>query len=146
MNKKWFRLDNAAKIYPAFASKKDPATFRVAVVLHENVDKSRLQEALLKTLPNFPSMAVTLRKGLFWHYLDENKREPKVSEEHKMPCSYIELNKNNGYLFQLLFYKKRISLECFHALTDGYGALEFLKAILYNYLFPDSKDQPEGLR
>ena len=131
---KWFKLDNAAKIYPAFASKKDPATFRVAVVLNEEIQYKKLQEALNETLPMFPSMAVTLRQGLFWYYLDENPKMPLVKNETKMPCTYINLKNSNGYLFQIYYYKKRISIECFHALTDGYGASEFLKALLFNYL------------
>lgn len=137
---KWYKLDNAAKIYPAFASKKDPATFRVAAVLKHEVDKDRLQEALEKTIKDFPSMGVTLKKGLFWYYLDENPRPPQVMEEEKMPCAYVELKKSKGYLFHVFYYKKRVSLECFHALTDGYGAFEFLKAILYNYFFIGEDD------
>jgi len=137
---KWFKLDNAAKIYPAFASKKDPATFRVAAVLKHDIDKDRLQEALEKTINDFPSMAVTLKKGLFWYYLDENPRPPLVMEETSMPCAYVELKKSRGYLFHVFYHKKRVSLECFHALTDGYGAFEFLKAILYNYFFVGEDD------
>lgn len=133
MDNQWYKLDNAAKFYPAFASKKDPATFRVAAVLHEPVNKGQLQIALDQTLPGFPSIGVTLKQGLFWYYLDKNSRRATVLEESKMPCTYINVKKSNGYLFQVYYYDKRISLECFHALTDGYGALEFLKALLYNY-------------
>jgi len=146
VKEKWFKLDNAAKIYPAFASKKDPATFRLAAVLHEEVHYKRLQEALNETLPMFPSMAVTLRQGLFWYYLDENPKMPMVEKESKMPCTYINLKKSNGYLFQVYYYKKRISIECFHALTDGYGAMEFLKALLYNYLKQKHSISADGLR
>ncbi len=143
---KWFKLDNAAKIYPAFASKKDPATFRVAALLTHSIDKDRLQDALVKTLSNFPSMAVTLKKGLFWYYLDENPQQPIVKEEYRMPCAYVDLKKSRGYLFQMYFYKKRVSLECFHALTDGYGAFEFLKAVLYNYFFQEQSVSPDDIR
>lgn len=134
MKDTWYKLDNAAKIYPAFASKKDPATFRIAVVLKKEIKYKVLQKALNQTIEAFPSMAVTLRQGLFWYYLDDNIRKPLVLAETKMPCTYINLKKNNGYLFNVFYHDKRISLECFHALTDGYGGLEFLKALLYNYL------------
>jgi len=131
---KWIKLDNAAKIYPAFAHKYDPATFRVSVVMEHTIIPECLQRALDATLPHFPSMAVTLRRGLFWAYLDENPKQCIISEEKKMPCTYINLSRSNGYLFNVYYYDKRISLECFHALTDGYGAFEFLKALLYHYL------------
>lgn len=142
----WLKLDNAAKIYPAFASKKDPATFRVAAVLKRDVIVECLQRALDETIVEFPSMALTLKKGLFWAYLEENQKMPKVIEETKMPCTYIDLNRSNGYLFYVYYYRKRISFECFHALTDGYGALEFLKALLYNYLKQIYTIEPEQLR
>jgi hypothetical protein len=122
MMSKWYRLDNAAKIYPAYVNRKDPGTFRLAVVLKKEVDGDRLQEALERTLPYFPSMAVTLRKGLFWYYLEENPSQPKVEVESKMPCSFMDIKATDGYLFKVVYYKKRISLECFHALTDGHGA------------------------
>jgi len=136
---KWYKLDNAAKIYPAYVSRNDPGTFRIAAVLKEDLEESRLQAALVKTLAYFPSMAVTLRKGLFWYYLEENPDQPQVKLENKMPCSFMDLRETNGYLFQVVYYKKRVALECFHALTDGYGAGEFLKAILFNY-FNDQVD------
>lgn len=142
----WFRLDNAAKIYPAFASKKDPATFRVAAVLKHPVNKTLLQSAVDMTLPNFPSMAVTLKRGLFWYYLDENPRKAIVKKETKRPCAYINLKESNGFLFQVVYYKTRIALECFHALTDGYGALEFLKALLYNYAIQMGEIPADSLR
>ncbi|MCH4889645.1 hypothetical protein EZV73_18830 [Acidaminobacter sp. JC074] len=143
---RWLRLDNAGKIYPAFASKRDPATFRVAVVLKRDVIGECLQRALEETLRDFPSMDLTLRRGLFWAYLDESHHTPKVLEEKKMPCTYIDMHHSKGHLFQVYYYNKRISLECFHALTDGYGALEFLKAILYNYLKQIYNVDPGDLR
>ena len=38
------------------------------------------------------------------------------------------------FLFRLTYYKNRINLEVFHALTDGNGALTFLKEITYQYI------------
>lgn len=137
MNKpipKWFRLDNAAKIYPAFATKEDPATFRVAAILHEDVNEDRLQMALDATIKRFPSMAVSMKKGMFWYYFEENPKKPVVYKEVMSPCSAINEKQNNGFLFKVIYYKRRIALECFHALTDGYGAMEFLKALVFAYL------------
>lgn len=40
----------------------------------------------------------------------------------------------------------RITLECFHALTDGMGAMEFLKTLVYQYLLLIGKEvQDEGM-
>ena len=37
-------------------------------------------------------------------------------------------------LFRVNYYQNRINLEVYHALTDGTGALEFLKTIIYIYI------------
>lgn len=143
MNKslpKWYRLDHAAKIYPSFVSEEDTATFRVAAILYEKIEPVRLQTALETVIKRFPSMAVRMRKGFFWYYFDSNDSLPTVHEEESSPCRAINTDTNNGYLFKVFYYNRRIALECFHALTDGYGALEFLKTLLYVYLNIEDKE------
>src|SRR5699024_10315634 len=49
-------------------------------------------------------------------------------------CYPINPKNNNDYLVRVLYYKHRISVEIFHSLTDGYGAIEFLKSLIYQYL------------
>ena len=132
--KNWFKLDNAAKIYPAVNNKNNPAVFRVAVVLKEEIDGNILKKALENVMPRFPTMGVRMKKGLFWFYFDENKEAPRVSEDKKEPCSFIDPLRNNGYLFRVSYFKGRIALEFFHSLTDGYGAFELLKSLAFEYL------------
>ncbi len=67
---KWYKLDNAAKIYPAISSPSKSSVFRVAVLLKSDVDPAILQEALSVTLPRFPTLAVKMKKGLFWYFLN----------------------------------------------------------------------------
>jgi len=43
-------------------------------------------------------------------------------------------NRNRNYLFRVTYYKKRINMEVFHALTDGMGTINFLKELTYKYL------------
>ena len=50
------------------------------------------------------------------------------------PCRDINPDDNKGFLFRVSYYKRRISLEIFHALTDGTGALIFLKTLISQYL------------
>ncbi len=58
----------------------------------------------------------------------------KVMPEDTYPCLYINPYTNNEYLFRVTYYQKRINLEVFHVLTDGNGALIFLKELTYQYL------------
>lgn len=131
---KWYKLDNAAKIYPAISGPCRGSVFRVAVQLKSEVDPLILQEALAITLPRFPTLAVKMKKGLFWYYFETNPDIPQVAVEKAPPCRAVETDETNGFLFRVSYYKKRISLEMFHALTDGIGALAFLKSLISQYL------------
>lgn len=127
---KWYRLDNAAKIFPPSKNKYDSKIFRFTVSLVENVDKDILNVVLTKTLQEYPIFRSVLKRGLFWYYLEESNIKPVVVEEHLRPCSKFD----TGLLFQVTYYKKRINLEVNHALTDGTGTLMFLKTLVVNYL------------
>lgn len=130
----WYKLDNAAKLYPAISGPSKGSVFRVAVQLKCEVIPQILQEALAITLPRFPTLAVKMKKGLFWYYFEANNDIPEVKSEKAPPCSFIDTDETSGYLFRVSYYKKRISLEMFHALTDGTGALAFLKTLTSQYL------------
>jgi NRPS condensation-like uncharacterized protein len=129
----WYRLDNAAKIYPALLNAKDSCVFRVAALLKEAVIPEQLHQAVIDCKPRLPSFFVKLKTGLFWNYFEDNPEEPLVKPEPHYINQHIDLHKNNGYHFTVYYYEKRISLETFHSLCDGAGALEFLKAIVFRY-------------
>ena len=134
MKKKWFKLDNAAKIFPPVSNKKDPKVFRFVCVLKENIDKDILQESVNEALNFFPNFRSILKKGFFWHYLETTDFNPIIKEEKKDICSPIYNKKKKKLLFRVNYYKNRINLEVYHALTDGTGALEFLKTIVHIYI------------
>lgn len=145
--KRWYRLDNTGKLYSAVTKKVNTCVFRLAAILTENVEPSALGQAAEITIKRFPTMAVKLRKGLFWTYFYENRNPLVVQEESTYPCAPIMGTKeNNEYLFRIMYFRRRITLECFHALADGKGALEFLKSLVYQYLLVIGKEvQDEGM-
>lgn len=130
---KWQKLDNTAKIFPVIASKNLTNVYRISAMLKEPVKQEVLEEALCTILPDFRNFHVRLRRGFFWYYFETNKKKPKVLEEVTYPCRYFDTYDNNQYLFRVTYYKKRINLEVFHAITDGFGAVNFLKELLYCY-------------
>ena len=64
---RWMRLDNAAKIYPAAKRRNWNNFFRLSATLTEPIDVPVLRAALDVTVRRFPSMAVRLRRGEFFH-------------------------------------------------------------------------------
>lgn len=131
----WAKLDNTALLFPVISTEGMTSVYRESVSLTEDVDGELLQQALEKLLPQFLIFRMRLRMGLFWYYFEENDRPvPRVREEELYPGAYINKSRNNHYMFRVTYYKKRINLEVFHALTDGYGGLVFLKELAYQYL------------
>jgi len=132
--KSWIKLDNAAKIFPSTSSKSRTNLFRICFSLNEEVDPTLLQETLNEVIKRFKMFKQKLKSGLFWNYFEENKLYPLVVEESAYLLEPFDKYASRGYLFRITYYKNKIGIEMFHALTDGYGAMQFLKAIVYDYL------------
>lgn len=130
----WRKLDNAAKIFPSTGNKLDTKVFRFACELKEMVDGDILQQALDRNMELFPMFSSVLKRGFFWYYLETSNIHAIARVEDKLPCSPIYDNTARELLFRVTFYKKRINFEVYHVLTDGTGALQFLRVLVYHYL------------
>ena len=131
---RWMRLDNAAKIYPAAKRRNWNNFFRISATLTEPIDTAVLASALDVTARRFPSIAVRLRRGVFWYYLEEIPKTPSIQPEKSCPLAHAPFHEVRQCAFRVLVYKNRVAVEFFHALTDGTGALVFVKTLLAEYL------------
>ena len=131
---RWMRLDNAAKIYPAAKRRGWTNYFRLSATLTEPVDRAVLAAALDVTVRRFPSIAVRLRRGAFWYYLEQVPKAPPIEEERSYPLVHVPFDDVRKCAFRVLVYQKRIAVEFFHAVTDGTGGLIFLKTLVAEYL------------
>lgn len=131
---RWMRLDNAAKIFPAAKRRNWNNFFRISATLTEPVDTAVLASALDVTARRFPSIAVRLRRGVFWYYLEEIPKTPSIQPEKSCPLAHAPFHEVRQCAFRVLVYKNRVAVEFFHALTDGTGALVFVKTLLAEYL------------
>lgn len=130
----WNKLDNAAKIFPPNSKNSDTKVFRFACELYEVVDKNVLQKALDITVDAFPLYRSVIKSGLFWYYFERSHFKPVVIEENLPPCTTLYDKNNKTLLFRVMYYKKRISFEVYHALSDGAGALQFFKTLVFHYI------------
>ena len=131
---RWMRLDNAAKIFPAAKRRNWNNFFRISATLTEPVDTAVLASALDVTARRFPSIAVRLRRGVFWYYLEEIPKTPAIQPEKSCPLAHAPFHEVRQCAFRVLVYKNRVAVEFFHSLTDGTGALVFVKTLLAEYL------------
>ncbi len=142
----WWALDNAAKIFPSTGSSHDSKVFRIFCELTEDVEPQALQKALDRTVERFPIFRSVLKRGWFWYYLEDSPLPAKVRPETLPPCWPIYPAARQDLLFRALYFRKRISLEIHHVLTDGAGALEFLRTLVCEYLLlrhPGAFPEPE---
>ncbi len=131
---RWVKLDNAAKIYPAARRKNWSNVFRQSATLVEEIDRAVLSSALSVVVKRFPAMAARLRRGAFWYYLQEMDAPPPILDEYSYPLTFMSRKEMRRCAFRVIVYKNRVAVEFFHSLTDGTGALVFLKNLLAEYL------------
>lgn len=131
---RWYALDNSAKIYPAARTRKWVNIYRLSATLTEDIEPDILQTALKNIKRRFPSICVKLNNGLFWYYVEEIENPPAVAPEGPHACRMMPFSEVKKCAFRVLYYKNRISTEFFHSLTDGNGALIFLKTLVATYL------------
>ncbi len=132
---RWMTLDNAAKIFPAARSRHWSNVFRLSATLKENVDRDILQNALDVTVRRFPSIAVRIKPGVFWYYIEQIPKTPEIMDEKPYPISGMPFRDIKKCAFRVLIYEKRIAVEFFHSLTDGNGGLVFLKTLVSEYIY-----------
>ncbi len=133
IREEWFKLDNAAKIYPSTNNTRWNAVYRVCAVMKDKVDRYALQKAIDVVIHRYPSLNVTLRKGVFWYYLQGVDLTTEVAQEQFYPCQKFDI-KSNKPLFRVLYSQNRIIVEFSHCLTDGFGSVNFLNTLVLKYL------------
>jgi NRPS condensation-like uncharacterized protein len=110
------------------------AVFRLAADMKAPIVPEILQIALHSTIKRFPLYATIVKRGMFWHYLDAVHKRYVVERETLRPCAPIRMRNRKDQNFRVLYYGHRISLEVFHCVSDGLGAMVFMKNLLAEYL------------
>ncbi|MBS0012092.1 MAG: hypothetical protein KFF49_11815 [Bacteroidales bacterium] len=147
-NRGWMSLDNAAKIFPPVISKSLSSVFRIACVLAEPIRISALRRSVEETCKRFPYYLTSLHKGFFWYFLEYDKNiRPSVVAEDTRPCVAFPARRGDYALFRIVVSGNTLSVEFLHVLTDGGGALEFLRTLVVCYLRNCGYDIPysEGI-
>ena len=129
----WSRLDNAALIFPASKRRGWHNIFRLSADLAEPVDRDVMQSALEVTVKRFPLIASRLRVGAFWYYLEQTSA-PEIIRDGCQPIMKHRFGEVRKCAIRVLYYKNRVAVEFFHAVTDGTGGLIFLKSLLAEYV------------
>ena len=142
----WYQVDNVAKVFLATCNNRDTRTLRVSCTLNEDIDPEVLQQAAVMTAEERPQFQVRIRRGIFWHYMEETDLLPVVAEETRRVCPRLyEPGRANCLHYEITYFGNRINLDLFHAISDGTGALEFLNILVFHYLTLKYPELPEDL-
>lgn len=141
----WFKLDNAGKVFPSQNTSTWSNIFRITAIINEPVKPEILRQAVIDILPRFPCFDVEMHRGLFWYYLEKNRNIcPPILPDIKNPCTRIKWHENGRFLFRVYYRENRISVEFYHALTDGFGSSLFICTLVAQYLRLLGHDIPSG--
>lgn len=134
INKKhWLPLDNSAIIHLASRCKGYTNTFRLAVTLNEKICPKTLQLAVNHITPRFPAIVAGIRSHLFQYVIVPSKVPPKVQQEQEL-LAFMPKSILKECSVRVLYSENKITVEIFHALTDGYGGIVFLNTLIAEYL------------
>ena len=141
----WLTLDNAAKIYPSSATEEAPQVFRLRCDFQHPIRYEALEGALAAMMKRCPYFQVSLKRGLFWYYLQRHDAVPPIrllDEEHITPIRIRE----DQHLLSVKVRGNRLAVDFSHVLTDGAGGLRFFLSLLTEYLRRrgESVEKPDG--
>ncbi len=132
-DKGWARLDNVGNLFPSVASDRITGYFRISCVLLQPVRKGVLQEAVENVMPRFPYYNVEIIPNLFWHTFIPSKHPLLVIPDSPNPNLPLGKHYRGRHPFRVRIFETRLSVEFHHSLTDGTGALTFLRSLLAEY-------------
>ena len=145
------RYIDAERFYTYWADSQHCWTCRLIITLCDDIDRDMLQEAVAATKQRYPYYSVRLRKttdekGWERYTLDENPL-PWVIMPNRQPALLLS-PESNHHLLAFCCWDNCIALDFFHALTDGTGAYNLLRTLLYEYCRRryDSGLSREGVR
>lgn len=131
---RWMKTDTASIMFSCLSSKTWGRTFRVAAVFKDiDIDEKLLTKAAKDIMPRFPSMHTRIRKGFFWNYQEFTEGLPEIRPDHSRVLMPITMRDDNRPDFRLIYYKRRLAMECAHFLGDGKGAAEYFNALVTRY-------------
>ena len=127
-------------------SKERPNEIRIRVRMNNLIDPDILRHAVDTTMERYPYFCVELQKEDGQYVFSENHRPVVISNS----LHGVELNSaaSNYHMIAFCWQDNWIILDVFHGMTDGTGAYEVLRTLLYYYcsLRYGNQLQAEGIR
>ena len=142
-------IDNSALLYLSLLRKNHANTYRFSVTLREAVRPDVLQRAADNVFQRFPGIFAGFHPGFFAYSLEPVAAAPRVMPDTAL-LRTLSREEVHACPYRILYSGCVVSVEMFHALTDGYGAMATIRALIWEYLhlaqgvaMPEWKQNPE---
>ena len=124
------------RFYLTWAGEQMSWTVRMTLKMRDAVDGNLLHQAVESTRQRYPYYQVKLgmrKDGNGTEYfVYEDNSAPWVVNEGERPVRLISPESNN-HLLAFCWWEDSIAIDFFHCLTDGTGAYNILRTLLYEY-------------
>ena len=113
------------------ATAENPRTFRLTIKLKDMVDEDILAEAVRNTMRRYPYFRVRLGlddSGVFFE--DNTTPTPVLHTDGPIMLGGYE---TQSHLLAFCWWKNKVHIDAWHALTDGGGIYPLVKTFLYYY-------------
>lgn len=128
-----YALDASAMIHLASRTRKHTNSFRITITLFETIDPVSLQQAVNRIVPRFPTIIAGIRRGIFQYSVLPVTSPPKVAPDTQ-PLAPMGNEEIKNCAVRFLYKENAISVEIFHALTDGNGGMTAAITLVAEYL------------
>ena len=112
-------------------SREQPYEIRLRIRMRDLIDRNVLRQAVDMTMKRYPYFCVELQKKDGRYIFAENHRPVVITNS----LHGVELNSeaSNYHMIAFCLQDNWIILDVFHGLTDGTGAYEVVRTLLYYY-------------
>ena len=133
MDRTTYAIDNSAILYLALMRKRHTNVYRFTMTLKHEVDPVLLQTAVDRIYKRFPTIIAGFRPDFFQYTMVPAAAAPIVRPD---PGCLITMTAEEirTCAYRIYYSGRDISLEAFHAVTDGYGAIASFTTLVAEYL------------
>lgn len=130
---KLFPVDNSSILFFSLMKKTHANTYRFTMTLSEEVSPEILQQAVDRVYRRFPTIIAGFLPGFFHYFQFPAQEPPQVQPD---PGCLITMQKEELHrcAYRVFYKDNTVSIEAFHALTDGYGAIASFTTLMAEYL------------
>ena len=112
-------------------TKEAPAEIRIRIRMRDLIDPAILRRAVDTTMERYPYFCVELQKKEGGFVYAENHRPVVISDS--LHGAELNSEETNYHMIAFCWQDNMIILDVFHGLTDGTGAYEVVRTLLYYY-------------